>query len=286
VENENMNDRSIQQVEREVETARAKLAGDLATIRSPATFAEFTSDLKHEAVDLKDALVDKAKASVQSTFDDLIEDVKARVAANPAAALAIGAGIAWRLLNRPPIATALVGAGLYSLFRTSRAQYTPTDTTDYLAHAKTRLGEQAVEFAGTVKERAVEMGEAAAAKAGELASDAIDRASAIGESAKSMASEIAGSVTGSAQQWTAGAQSSGQQISQEVKSAMVSASATVDEMRRTAADAAQRTVARAGAVAEDPEARDKLLLGAAGFAVIAALGIACQRRLNEPAQAE
>jgi len=37
---------------------------------------------------------------------------------------------------------------------------------------------------------------------------------------------------------------------------------------------------------EDPEARDKLLLGAAGIAVIAALGIAYQRKLSEPAEAE
>lgn len=281
-----MSDPSIQQLEREVEAARAKLADDLAAVRSPAAYAEFKSGLKHEAVDFKDALVDKAKASVQSTFEGLIEDVKARAAANPAAALAIGAGIAWRLVNRPPIATALVGAGLYSLFRTSRAQYSPTETADYLAHAKTRLGEQAVEFAGTIKERAVEMGEAAAGKAGEFASDAIDRASAMGESAKSKVSELVGSVKESAQQWTAGAQSSGRQISAEVTDAMVNASATVDEMRRTAGDFAQRTVARTGAVAEDPEARDKLLLGAAGFAVIAALGIACQRRLNETVEAD
>jgi hypothetical protein len=172
------------------------------------------------------------------------------------------------------------------LFRTSPAPYTPTGTRDYLAHATTRLGDQAADLAGTVKDQAVEMGEAVAAKAGALASDAIDSASAMGESAKGKVAELAGSVKASAERWTAGAQSSGRQISEEVASAMVSASATVDEMRRTTAGAAERTVARAGAMAEDPEARDKLLLGAAGFAVIAALGIACQRRLNEPAEAE
>jgi hypothetical protein len=36
----------------------------------------------------------------------------------------------------------------------------------------------------------------------------------------------------------------------------------------------------------DQEARDKYLLGAAGVAVIAALSIACQRRLSEPAEAD
>ncbi|MBX9775745.1 MAG: hypothetical protein K2Y71_15290 [Xanthobacteraceae bacterium] len=270
-----MSEPSIEQLEREVEAARARLAGDLAVIRSPATYAQFTSELKDEAVDLKNSLVDKAKASVQSTFDNLIDDVKARAAANPAAALAIGAGIAWRMIRHPPIATALVGAGLYSLFRTAPTRVNGSG--DYLTQAKSRLGEQAAGFAGAVKDRAVEMGEAAVAKAGELASDAVDRASAMGESAKDKVAELAGSVKQGAQEWT-------------------SEGFAVDDIRSSAA-AAQRTVARAGAAAEDwarpvqemiedPQSRDKLLLGAAGVAVAAALGIACQRRLSEPADAE
>jgi hypothetical protein len=34
------------------------------------------------------------------------------------------------------------------------------------------------------------------------------------------------------------------------------------------------------------EARDKFLIGAAGVAVVAALSIACQRRLSEPGDAD
>jgi hypothetical protein len=40
------------------------------------------------------------------------------------------------------------------------------------------------------------------------------------------------------------------------------------------------------AAASNPEARDKFLLGAAGLAVIAALGIASQRRMSEHAEAD
>jgi hypothetical protein len=290
-----MSEPSIQQLEREVEAARAKLAGDLATIRSPATYDEFTSELKGQAVDLKDSLVEKAKASVQSTFDDLIENVKARAAANPAAALAIGAGIAWRLIKHPPIATALVGAGLYSLFKSSPTHVDASG--DYLAQAKTRLGEQATDFAGALKERAMELGETAVAKAGELASETATRASAMSESAQGKVEEIAGSVSQVARQWTSEAQSSARQTGAERINRIDGGSTAIDDMCRSAADAAGRTVERAGAVAEDwtrpvqdmiedPQARDKLLLGAAGIAVIAALGIACQRRLNEPADAE
>jgi hypothetical protein len=52
--------------------------------------------LKQEAFETKDAPWD---------------DVKARAAANPAAVIAIGAGLAWRLLQRSPIASALIGVG-------------------------------------------------------------------------------------------------------------------------------------------------------------------------------
>jgi hypothetical protein len=290
-----MSDPSIQQLEREVEAARARLAGDLAILRAPGTYEAFTAELRDEAVDLKDAVIDKAKSSVQSTFDKLIEDVKARAAANPAAALAIGAGIAWRLIRHPPIATALVGAGLYSLFKTSPAQINPSG--DYLTQARTRLGEQASELAGTVKDRAAEIGEVAVAKAAGLASETAERASAIGESAKDKVEEIAGSVTQTARQWSAEARDSARQTGAEVRAGIDGAGTAIDDMRRSAADAAQRTAVRAGAVAEDwvrpaqqmiedPQARDKLLLGAAGIAVVAALGIACQRRLSEPAEAE
>jgi hypothetical protein len=271
-----MSDPTLQQLEREVEVARAKLVGDLATLRSPATFSQFTSDLKHEALDIKDDLVDKAKASVQSTFEGLIDDVKARAAANPAAALAIGAGVAWRLIKHPPIATALVGAGLYSLFRTSPTPFNSAERKDYLTQAKIRLGEQTTDFAETVTERVLEMGGAAAEKASELAAHVRDRASAMGETATGKAAEIAGSVKESARQWSDEMRSSARQIGAEVSNDAAHTISRVGAAADEWASPLQRTM-------EDPEARDKLLLGAAGVAVIAALGIACQRRLRESA---
>src|ERR1700736_6738021 len=42
---------SLNQLEREVEASRTKLASDLSTLRSPATAAEFTETLKQEAFD-------------------------------------------------------------------------------------------------------------------------------------------------------------------------------------------------------------------------------------------
>src|SRR6187402_1391933 len=171
-----MSDPTLHQLEREVEASRAKLAGDLSVLRSPATYSEFTSDLKSDVLDAGDALVDKAKASVQSTIESFVDDLKARAAANPAAALAIGAGIAWRLIQRPPIATALVGAGLFSLFRTTPIQPTQRTNEAYLSLAKDRLGEQASDFAESVKDRAMAVGEAASEKTAELAASVKQRA--------------------------------------------------------------------------------------------------------------
>jgi hypothetical protein len=74
-----MSQLSLQEHEREVEHKRAKLAGDLTILRSPETFSAFTNDLQYEA-----------KSAAQSTLNGLLEDFKAKAAANPAAALAIG----------------------------------------------------------------------------------------------------------------------------------------------------------------------------------------------------
>src|SRR5690349_12060839 len=101
---------TVTQCERDVEQARAKLASDLATLRSPETFASFTDDLKHEAFATKDAIVEKARSTAEDMATRLVNEIKARVAENPAAALAIAAGVGWRLIRNPPIATVLLGA--------------------------------------------------------------------------------------------------------------------------------------------------------------------------------
>src|SRR6185436_2200980 len=137
---------TLNQCERDVELARSKLAQDLATLRSPATYSSFTNTLKHEVLDTKDAVGAQAQDAVQSRLTDFVEDLKAKAAANPAAALTIGAGIAWQFIRNPPIATALIGAGLYSLWRTNAVHANGHDTDYYLQRGKVRLKEQVAEF--------------------------------------------------------------------------------------------------------------------------------------------
>lgn len=255
-----MSEPSLNQLERDVEAARAKLASDLATLRSPATFSEFTEDLKVEALDAKDALIEKAKSTATSTIQQVVDDLKAKAAANPGAALAIGAGLAWRLIHRPPIATALVGAGLYSLLRTTPAPDTPymglydEDRERVRRYGSNGSGQsgllsQATEMADTVKEKVQQWGAEAGAAAQNAATDIKDKTAALANQASNVFDDA-----------------------QQTASEMVAKTAA---MASHASAAIQDTL-------RDEDARDKILLGAAALAVAAAVGISYRRHADEP----
>lgn len=250
-----MSEASLQQLEQEVEEARAKLANDLATLRSPETFSEFSGMLKAETLEVKDAVIEKARSSATSTMWRMADDLKAKAAANPGAALAIGAGLAWRLIHRPPIATALVGAGLFSLLRTTPAPSTPymglydEDRDRVLSNSgQADLISQAVEMAGTVRDKVEQWG-----------ADA-----------------------------SAAAQQTGETIKETTASVANAASRVLNETQQTASDVASKTAAMASRASsavqetvQDEEVLDKFLLGAAALAVAAAVGISYGRRGDE-----
>ena len=292
-----MGEPSLRELEQDVEVARAKLARDLSTLRSPNTYSEFTTTLKHEALSAKDALIDKAKASVQSTVESFVEDLKAKAAANPTAALAIGAGIAWRLIQRPPIATALIGAGLISLLRTNAPHVNGRTNSEFLAEARDRLREQATDFATDVKEQAGRAVEAATDQVAEVAGVAKERAEDAVQAAADQVVDAASAAKERVQEWGSQATSAVREVAAHAKeeTASLTGQATdqIDKLRRSidratgggppAIDALSTTVQNA---VSDRETRDFLLLGAASVAVIAALGIACQRKLGETAQTD
>ena len=222
---------NLSKLEVEVEEARAKLATDLALLRSPQTYREFTTDLKSEA---------------QSLVQRVLDDVKARAAANPSAALAIGAGIAWRLFKHPPNSTALIGAGVLSLWRTNPVHL---EEEDYLTTAQQRLGEQVTEAAETVKDYAADMVSSAQEKTSDYAQAARQKIQGLATSATEEAAE-------------------------RIKHARKAAKHIPDR----AADAAERAGAQFGRAINDDGVRDQVLLGVAGLAVVAALGVAYQRQ--------
>ena len=229
-----MTERSIRELEHDVEEARERFLSHLSVLSAPAAYSEFKQDLKDEA---------------RVTVRGILDDVKGRAAANPAATLAVGAGLTWRLLRHPPIATALIGAGLYSLWRTTPA---PTQGRDYLSTAKTRLGEQMSELATTAGQQTADMAETATENASQFAEAAKEKM----------------------QEW-------GSQASEEIADRAASITGRTAHAFDVVSRAAGRIPSNAGYIANkvaNSEGRDTLLLGAAGLAVAAALGIAYQRR--------
>ena len=245
-----MPDISLKVYERQVESARAKLSEDLAVLCSARTFATFTDDLKQEALDTKDALWEK---------------LKARAAANPAAMLAIAAGLGWRLMNRPPIASALIGLGLFSLWRTPGA---PLDKrSSFLQQSAQSLKTQGEEFAT-----------AAGGMAADLTAQAKGNISTKGveawEAAKAKVEE-----------WN---ENAGARLNDARAKAKTASDSVVDGLRRQQHDLRDDIVDMTAAAKEslrDEDTRNTVLFGIAGVAIAAALGIACQKRISESTEA-
>lgn len=217
-------------LELEVEEARAKLAKDLAFLRSPQPYREFSADVKSEA---------------KSIAQRVLDDVKARAAANPSAALAIGAGLAWKMLKDPPIAVALIGAGVISLWRTTPMQ---VDEGDYLSTAQQRFREQVGETVQTMKNYGSEAVNSAQEKAGEYA-----------QAAQSGIERLTASAT------------------EEAADRIRHAREAAEHFPEKAFDAVDDATSQLRHAVGDAGFRDQLLLGVAGLAVAAALGIAYQR---------
>ncbi len=107
-------DKSLDELERDVEQARARVAADIARLRAPETYEAAKAGLMERAFGYRDQIRDNATGYGEG----MIETMKAKAAANPLAVAAIGAGILWRLYKHPPITTVLVGLGVASLLRT------------------------------------------------------------------------------------------------------------------------------------------------------------------------
>jgi hypothetical protein len=245
-----MSQTDLSVLEREVERARAKFSDDLARLRSPANLSRFKEDLWAEARDTKDELVEKGKEAAKDGMQRIVTELKERAAANPAAAIAIGAGLAWRLVHRPPIATLLVGVGLVGLLRTSPAQQ---NSQPYLGlHDEDPKIQSAAELAKSVQEKVEDWGARAGDAARETTARIADQATAMAD----RASNVLRDAGDAARQTMSG-------IADNVASVAEQASHTLHD------------------AVPDREDRDRILLGVAALAVAAAVGIACQRRSQE-----
>lgn len=269
---------SVAQYEHEVQGARSKLAADLITLRSPATLTAFTDGLKHEAFAAKDSVVQHAKDALQTGLKDLADELKAKAAANPAAAITIGAGIAWQLIRNPPIATALIGAGLFSLWRTQALGTGRKSNSAYLDQGKRRLKEQMNEVGSQALGVATNVGEALSEKAvhiyGSAKETLHDQSNDVAETAAAAGSALKARVDGLAASAHRTFHDALDQVEGSITRPASTAKTAVSETSLSAHD----TTRPLGEMI--PASRDTLLLGIAGAAVAAAVGIAFQKRIS------
>jgi len=259
-----MPERSLRNYEGDVEMARAKLKASLAELRSPETISAFTDDLKKEAFDAKDALLGQAKSAAQSKVTELVDELKAKAAANPAGVLAVGAGLAWHFLRPPPIASALVGLGIFSLWQTNAPRTTGQYQPDYLEIGKRRLKEQANEALSKAKDMAHQGQDTMSAKAAELTRAA----------------------SGRVEEWTGQIREAVGELGSSLKTDAPSITPSGDEdvtlgQKVPGAGAGKLFDWGGSAPMDDEQSRNNVLLGVAGVAVAAALGIACQKRFAD-----
>lgn len=244
-----MSKAELEQLEREAEQARSRLLGGLERLRSNDQLAEIKQRVTTDVTQVKSELMGTAKSAVRDRADGAMAEIKARIAANPAAALAIGAGIAWRLYRHPPVTSVLVGAGLMSLLRTDPDR--PGMGAD--------MAGRAADFAGSARHRVEDW---RGSRASSSESDSSDGSGSVGEKIGALAETARERVT---------------ELASE-------ASHTARDAMHDVARAADRWTAsgrRAVSGAMPDNDRDRVLMGAAAFAIAAAVGIAAQRRASE-----
>ena len=92
----------LDHLEGDVRDARRRLKSDLEILRAPETFSSFKEEVLDEARQSRDGIVANVKEAATDRAERLVVDIKARAAANPVAVGAIAAGVAWRILRKPP----------------------------------------------------------------------------------------------------------------------------------------------------------------------------------------
>jgi len=157
-----MTSASLDEIEREVERARSRLAGDIARLRNPDTIDNAKHELMSRAVAYKDQALGRVRDEANGRAHSITEDIKQRISDHPTAAVLIGAGLAWHVMRHPPITTLLVGSGLFALFRPDLVEQTRDQLTaqlsDKVNETSAVVQERAREWTGRVSDLADQAG--------------------------------------------------------------------------------------------------------------------------------
>lgn len=285
-----MSKNELDDLERDVAEARSKLTADLQRLSSPEVFSGFKAGVSRDLDSLKQQALETTKEVARERAQNMVEMVTDRIVANPAAAAAIGAGLAWRLFRHPPLSTALVGLGLYGLLRSNGNG--PTADRMGRSANRTRDGRQGIDW-GRKAEAFAENARGQFSDAlGAVRHHAADAASVVRKTAAdaaAAASETIGEATAAThEKISAAASDTRDKLADIAEGATIRlsdiASEAGDRSRRmgssavnTAANWTEDGRRKVSRFVEDTEPRDAVLLGAAAVAIVTAIGLAAQR---------
>jgi hypothetical protein len=275
---------TLDRLEREAEQARARVSSQLAQVRHRLE----PDEIKHQALEAKDRLMKRARATASQYIEDRKRRLKQTVldAAmnNPAPMLAVGTLVAWSLwnrLSRIPAPILLIGAGgLAGLMRWNDGASRSARRSYAADHGSPQLERSRSEWERTGRglTSVGEPASQAAERAREIASEVGTRISGGTARARSAVSDMAGrtaEVTGRAGSTVA------DMAGRTAEVTVRTGSAVSDMAERTAvgigrAGGAAATIAnamgrRAGSQLSDLFERHPLVLGALGLALGAAI---------------
>jgi hypothetical protein len=270
----------VDALERDVEVARARLVNRVAQLKAPP-LSGVKDELVADATDYKDEVIDSAREKVTGAIDGFVSDIKRRAADNPVAVAAIGAGIAWRLWQKPPIATLLVGAGVAALLGRSSVReidvdpYDPDRPSGYVPGGVAGYGYGTT--AGAIEQKVIGGATVALETAREKAGELRNKANELKESALRSAGEIRDSAVRSAGELL---DSAGRSVDQLRENAIRSSGNAADSFSSFATDTRAR-IGPAREYAEDVVRDNGVYLGIAALAVGAAAGIGIMQ-MNKP----
>jgi hypothetical protein len=266
----------LDHLERDIRSTRARLAANLSVLTSGATLDELKTSVKAEALDVSDDLMDRAKSSGMGMMQRGIEELKDKALENPAAVAAIGAGIGWKLWKNPPIATALVGYGLFSLLRGSAndpVQNAVRDARGRIEDSTNAALRSARATAHDIRDKTVEMAGDVQDKASSLFGEVQDKAAAATEDMRNTASALADKTRSTASRLAGEAEASGRGA-KDLGQDMWAASQRSGQHRFDDVAGEIRPLRT--------DAQSQLLLSLAGVAVAAAVGMAVNRYRTGP----
>jgi hypothetical protein len=282
----------VDALERDVEAARARLVNRVAQLKAPP-ISGVKDELVADATEYKDEVIDSAKQKVTDAIDGFVSDMKRRAADNPVAVAAIGAGLAWRLWQKPPIATLLVGAGVAALFGRSSVReidldpYDPDRPSGYVPGGIAGYGYGTT--AGTIEQKVIGGVTVAAETAREKASELRDRATELKDQTlrsavalKERALQSAGELRDNTVRSASELMDSARQSTDQLKGKAIRSSGQAVEALSSYADETRSRIGPAREYAEDMVRDNGIYLGLAALAVGAAAGIGFMQ-MNKPA---